>query len=313
VTSQSKPWIRIAIVGVGKIARDQHVPAIAANPRFVLAATASAHNRLADVPAYSDLAELIAKRRDIDAVVICTPPQARYGIAKAAIAAGFDVMLEKPPGATIAEVRDLARRAEDAGVTLFATWHSRSAAGVEAARTWLRKRRITSVRIDWREDIRVWHPGQRWLLEAGGMGVFDPGINVLSIATHIFHDPLIVNAATLHVPRNAGAPIAATLRLSCGEARVDAEFDFLQTGPQTWDIVIETDAGVLRLANGGRTLLIDGDLRSTDADAEYPDLYRQMASLIDAGASDVDLRPLELVADAFMIGARREAEAFTDF
>jgi len=54
-------------------------------------------------------------------------------------------------------------------------------------------------------------------------------------------------------------------------------------------------------------------VRSTEVDAEYPDLYRQMATLIDERTSDVDLRPLELVADAFMIGAREEAEAFTDF
>jgi len=313
VIAPPKPCLRIAIVGVGKIAREQHVPAIAINPRFALAATASAHSRIADVPAYAELAELIARERDIDAVAICTPPQVRYEIAKTAIAAGLHVLLEKPPGATIAEVGDLARRAKDAGVTLFATWHSRSAAGVETARTWLQCRRILSVRIDWREDIRVWHPGQRWILDAGGMGVFDPGINALSIATHILPGCLIVETATLRVPRGAGAPIAATLRLSCSEARVDAEFDFLQTGPQIWDIVIETDGGLLRLSDGGRTLSIDGDVRSTDADAEYPDLYRQMATLIDTGTSDVDLRPLKLVADAYMVGVRQETEAFTDF
>ena len=33
--------IRIAILGFGKIAADQHVPAIQANPRFELVATSS--------------------------------------------------------------------------------------------------------------------------------------------------------------------------------------------------------------------------------------------------------------------------------
>ena len=32
---------KIALVGIGKIARDQHIPAIAADPRFELAATVS--------------------------------------------------------------------------------------------------------------------------------------------------------------------------------------------------------------------------------------------------------------------------------
>jgi predicted dehydrogenase len=31
--------IRIGVVGMGKIATDEHLPAIAANPRFKLAAT----------------------------------------------------------------------------------------------------------------------------------------------------------------------------------------------------------------------------------------------------------------------------------
>ena len=39
---------KIAIVGMGKIARDQHVPEIAASPAFSLAATVDPAARLAD-------------------------------------------------------------------------------------------------------------------------------------------------------------------------------------------------------------------------------------------------------------------------
>jgi hypothetical protein len=72
-----------------------------------------------------------------------------------------------------------------AGRTLFATWHSRFAPAVEPARQWLTPRRIRSVHINWKEDVRVWHPGQGWIFEPGGLGVFDPGINALSILTRI--------------------------------------------------------------------------------------------------------------------------------
>jgi D-galactose 1-dehydrogenase len=41
------------------------------------------------------------------------------------------------------------------------------------------------VNVIWREDVRVWHPGQDWIWQPGGLGVFDPGINALSIITHI--------------------------------------------------------------------------------------------------------------------------------
>ena len=43
---------------------------------------------------------------------------------------------------------------------------------------------------------------------------------------------------------------------------------------------------------------------------EYPALYAQMARLVADGASDVDLSPMVLVADAFTLGRRRTVEAF---
>jgi D-galactose 1-dehydrogenase len=52
------------------------------------------------------------------------------------------------------------------------------------AKAWLAgKRQVARGRITWREDVRKWHPGQDWVFEPGGMGVFDPGINALSILT----------------------------------------------------------------------------------------------------------------------------------
>ena len=76
-------------------------------------------------------------------MAICTPPQG-HAIASKALEAGLHVLLEKPPGATVGEVADLAARAEAKGVTLFTSWHSREAAGVEAAKSWLAGRTVTA-------------------------------------------------------------------------------------------------------------------------------------------------------------------------
>ena len=43
---------------------------------------------------------------------------------------------------------------------------------------------------------------------------------------------------------------------------------------------------------------------------EYPALYRQFVALTAKGESDVDLAPLQIVADAFLLGRRRAVEAF---
>lgn len=305
--------LRIAIVGFGKIARDQHAPAIAAVEGTVLAAVADPHASLPGVPHAPTLEALLRDGPPIDAVAVCTPPQVRRAQAAIALAAGKHVLLEKPPGATVAEIGPLLSAAVSAKRTLFATWHSRFAPAVEPMRLLLAGRRITAVRIVWKEDVRVWHPGQDWIWQPGGLGVFDPGINALSILTRILPQPLFVTSADLAFPGNRAAPIAATLSLSDASGLpISAEFDFRQTGPQSWDIHVDTDKGPVVLSAGGAKLSDGGDQRIDAIKAEYAALYRRFAELAAVGESDVDLAPLQLVADAFLLGRRRTVEPFED-
>lgn len=305
------PPLKLALVGIGKIARDQHLPAIAAEAGIALAAAVSRNGRVEGVPNFTEVAALIDSGLAIDAVSLCTPPVGRHAIAAQALAAGLHVMLEKPPGATLAEVHQLQSQAAAMGRSLFATWHSRHAAGVEAAAKWLADKRIVRASIVWREDIRVWHPGQEWILAAGGLGVFDPGINALSIVTAILPGALRLEQAKLVFPAGRGAPIAAELAMVHDEAApIAADFDFRQTGPQSWDITVETDAGTLTLTEGGARLWIDGHEQPAEGIGEYPSLYRRFAELVAAGESDCDLRPLTLVADAFLLGERTETGPF---
>ena len=305
--------LRIAIVGFGKIARDQHVGAIAATPGAVLAAVASRNAALPGLPHFATIEELLEKGPEIDAVSLCTPPQVRRAQAAVALAAGKHVMLEKPPGIGVAELDPLVAMAANAKRTLFATWHSRHAPAVEPAREWLATRRIKSVHIIWKEDVRVWHPGQTWIWEPGGLGVFDPGINALSILTRILPKPVFVTAAELAFPANCQSPIAANLTLTDIDGMaVTAEFDFRQTGPQSWDIVAETDQGRMTLSRGGRIMEVDGKVVADAPDEEYRELYRRFVKLAAAGERDVDLAPLRLVADAFLLGKRNIVEPFVD-
>ena len=52
--------IRLGLVGIGKIARDQHLPAIAADKRYTLVATASRHAQLDGVPGHAEIGAMIA-------------------------------------------------------------------------------------------------------------------------------------------------------------------------------------------------------------------------------------------------------------
>src|SRR5262245_49889965 len=184
--------IRIAVVSIGKIARDQHLPSIAKSEAFELVAAVSRNATVDGVTNFPDIDALLASGIAVDAVSLCMPPVPRHEVALKALARGKHVMLEKPPGATLSELDDLISTAAGNGAALFATWHSRFAAGVADARQWLATREIRSMQVDWKEDVRRWHPGQAWIWEPGGFGVFDPGINALSIVTEILPMPIFL-------------------------------------------------------------------------------------------------------------------------
>ena len=298
---------KVCIVGVGKIAVDQHIPAIDASPDWELAATVSRNGSVEGIPTFRDFDLLLAERPDIGVISLCLPPQPRFQYARKALKAGRHVMLEKPPGQTLAEVHDLQRLAEEAGVTLFATWHSRMGKGVAGAKAYLAGKEVTGGRITWKEDVRHWHPGQEWVFEPGGLGVFDPGINALSILTEILPKPVHVIRAELDFPDGRQTPIAARVEFSRG---VTMELDWLQTGPQTWDMEIHTTEGSAVLKFGGNELWIDGQKQPVTDIEEYPALYARMADLVEGGRSDVDLSPMVHVADAMTLGRRNVVAPF---
>ena len=308
--------IRVAIVGYGKIAQDQHVPSMAGNDRYELVATVSRSAGSPDgVPAFGSVEELLASGLAVDAAAICTPPSVRYEIARACLEAGLHTLLEKPPGVTLGECQGLVRIASEKQVSLFTTWHAQYNPAVTAAADRLAGRSIETMRIVWREDVRKWHPGQQWIWAPGGFGVFDPGINALSIASRIFPGTLIVRDAELLFPENREAPIAAKLTMTSPAAsgQIEAEFDWRHSGGEAWNIELRTSDGEeLLLSEGGARLSVGGEPVAAPGDGEYPAIYAHFAELVDARRSHVDLAPLRLTADAFLLGKRVQVEPFED-
>jgi D-galactose 1-dehydrogenase len=310
------PPTKIAIIGIGKISQDQHLPVIAKNPNFRLAAVVSQRGLTAPgVPTFKTPAELYAAEPDLDAVAICTPPHVRHKIAREALAAGKNVMLEKPPAATLAEMHDLNATAAARNKVIFATWHSQYNQAVDEAKRLLAAQRLRVLAIEWKEDVRRWHPGQDWVWDAGNFGVFDPGINALSILTKIAPGAMFVKSAELRYPENRDTPIAASLVFSSNaagpDAKLTAEFDWRQQGEQTWNIDIATESGQrLRLTHGGSKLFVDDEKKVDAPPAAYEDIYAHFAELLARRESAMDSAPFQLVADSFLVGSRRVVERF---
>lgn len=302
--------IRIAIIGFGKIAADQHVPSIQGNARFELVASSSRSGKGVG-RSFTDWREMIRSIEGLEAVAITTPPEPRYEIARECMLAGLHCLLEKPPTAGLAEIHDLACLAEAQQVSLMTTWHAQHHATVNAAAKALAGKRIASMEILWHEDVRKWHPDQQWIWQPGGFGVFDPGINAFSIATKIFPGSFFVQSADLSVPSDAQTPIAVEAVFTSPQADgpLTASLDWRRREGEEWTITVKTgDGKTISLENGGSRLLIDGQAQEDDGPGEYPDIYRKFVQLIDERRSLVDVAPLRLVADCLLVGNRKTVE-----
>jgi predicted dehydrogenase len=296
--------IGVGIIGYGKIAADQHVPAIEGNERLELLATSSRSGQ-GIARTFTDWREMIREVDGLEAVAITTPPGPRLEIAAECAKAGLHVLLEKPPAATISEAELFPRLNPD--VTMFATWHARHNPAVLAAADLLAGKQVKRMQIIWHEDVNKWHPGQDWIWQPGGFGVFDPGINALSIATAIMPQPLFVKSAELQVPENAATPIAAEVEFGSG---LSASFDWRRSEGEEWTISVETEDGTaLSLEDGGAKLTVNGERQSCEGMGEYPSIYAHFVDLIDTRESEVDLRPLRLVADCLLVGSQKSTEA----
>ena len=306
---------KIAVIGIGKIAIDQHLPVIDKSSDFKVAATVStrmiAHR---DLPVFRTPAELYEAMPEVDLVAICTPPGVRHAFVREALDAGKHVLMEKPPTPTISELDDLVAYGKKKKRVLFQTWHSRYNEAVDATRKILRRDGVRSVRIDWRESVRKWPHGQDWVWEPGGFGVCDPGINALSIFTKSLPFPVFVESARLKFPSNRQTPVDVELKFKSSEPHqpeLSAGFNWLEESGEIWTISIVTNRGdELKLEKGGTVLRVNGAPVIENPSEEYERIYEHFAKLLRKGKSEVSDAPLRLVADAFLLGARENVDEF---
>ena len=88
---------RVAIAGLGRATREIHLPAAAKLDRLEIvgAADPAAPNVRFGFPLFRDLPELLRETHP-DIVVVATPPDSHYALAREALEAGAHVLCEKP-------------------------------------------------------------------------------------------------------------------------------------------------------------------------------------------------------------------------
>jgi predicted dehydrogenase len=161
--------LRAGIVGGGRIARIQAMGARLSDYWEVAAGALSSDPAAARVRApewylpaerayasFEEMAQAEANRPDgIDAVVITTPNDSHYAVARAFLEAGIDVICDKPLTNTLGEALDLVRLAHDRGL-VFGVCHAFAAYPmVRQARAMVRDGalgRINQVHVEYLQD-----------------------------------------------------------------------------------------------------------------------------------------------------------------
>jgi predicted dehydrogenase len=150
--------LKIGIVGAGGMARYHITGFRSAGAEVVALADTSREARERAAAAYSvsetyaDLDEMLAKRKDLDAVSILTPNKFHAPLAVTALRAGKHVFCEKPPALDAGEAESMAAEAAKAGLILEFDFNNRARPEAMALFEYVRSGevgRINSAQATW--------------------------------------------------------------------------------------------------------------------------------------------------------------------
>lgn len=140
--------LRVAVIGAGWWAVENHLPVLASRPDVEVlavcrkgAAEVKAVAQRFGAPVATEDYELLPWD-ELDAVVVCSPHGFHHEHTMAALDRGLHVMCEKPLAITAADAFDMVRRAAEQEVVLLAPHGWQFLPQAAAARQWLRENRI---------------------------------------------------------------------------------------------------------------------------------------------------------------------------
>jgi len=192
--------VRVGLVGYGFASKTFHAPLIAGTSEMELAAVSSsdATKVHADWPAMQVVADPQALFDDptIQVIVIPTPNDTHFPLAKAALNAGKHVVVDKPFTVTLSQARELDALAKAKGLLLSVFHNRRWDSDFLTLKTLLAEGSLGEVRYleshfdRFRPEVR-----QRWReMKGAGSGIwFDLGPHVIDQALQLFGKPIAIN------------------------------------------------------------------------------------------------------------------------
>lgn len=205
--------IRTAVAGYGLSGSVFHAPLIAANPAFSLEVISTSDagrksaaserypaTRLVDTPE-----DILGLAGELDLLVLGTPPATHFPLAKAALEAGLDVVVDKPFVVSSSEGEELIGLAARLGRVLTVFHNRRWDGDFLTLRILLAEGALGGV-ARFESRFERWSPqvSKAWKAEAtaeqGGGVLFDLGTHLLDQALQLF-GPATVTHAELQIRR----------------------------------------------------------------------------------------------------------------
>jgi predicted dehydrogenase len=213
IPAQGKHTIRTAVAGYGLSGSVFHAPLIDSNPAYSLdvistsdaGRKAAAEGRHPGVRVVDTPAAILALAADLDLLVLGTPPATHYPLAKAALEAGLDVVVDKPFAVRSAEGQELVELAARLGRVLTVFQNRRWDGDYLTVKALLGSGALGSV-ARFESRFERWSPevSKAWKADAtaddGGGVLFDLGTHLLDQALQLFGPATVVHTE-LHARR----------------------------------------------------------------------------------------------------------------
>ncbi len=299
----------VGLIGLGRV-KDRHLKAIAELPdRFRLVAGATHDPVQFPVPVYADYRSLL-QHPHVDVVVVATPPNTHAEIAIAALEAGKDVLVEKPPALSVAELQRMAEVVRRNGQVLFTGFHGSYAWQVEFMQKLLQGHPIHSIGAVYKENVDRWHPGSTWIRDkrvAGGGVLIDSGINVLSIirrtlTPHVREVQFVPQAMNLLSPSGGVETIASVAFTINGQIQASLNLNWEWPDEEVRAIAfLMGDATYIMRFDLDRIEVLRGDVieRPSWALGQYTAMYCDFAEHLEERRSFVSMAELALIEEVY--------------
>ncbi len=147
---------------------------------------------------FADLEAALADPR-VHAVLLALPHQLHAPAARAALAAGKHVLIEKPLALSAEEGRELVRNADESGLCLAVAEQYRLSPLVKAARQMIDRGELGRIRLVRAVAVSRHQPAQAWKIARDSMGggvLLDVGIHYIDVLRYWFGEPESVWATT---------------------------------------------------------------------------------------------------------------------